>query len=795
MLCLLALSFAWRIAVAINPSAVSTVPKLLFIASREDEQYFQKFASLISGSKVPLFTGEITVASEVTIAAKRMNATAIITTREDYLKKLLPPGREKKAKISNYAGSLIQTSEPGLDVLVLNPLAQLYSVPYGEWLTKRFLSKVISPERWRKTSEFNWSILRSEREYVDAGKYLDDCFLVSIDIETAPPNTIRCISYCGFRTDGTSHAFVFKMDSLEKVNWMRRLNASRVPKVCQNGKYEAAHFFAWSAPMVNYIADTKNAMHAWMAELPKNLAFLTSLLVRDTMYWKDLGDTGEELDLFKYNALDTWGTGEAFLSWLAEAPEWAMQNYVKKFRVVPAFHSYEMRGIKRDLPLLNKFAKAGFDDLDKQLSSIQRTVGIPGFNPSSPIQVKTLLFILGHGEKDKTTGKLGLPASSDEKTIAAAMLKHPLSEHILGKILEYRGERKLLTTYLTTGVDSKEYRGRVVYSVNPDGTDTGRAASKEHHFWTGVNIQNIPASKSGERVKQTYIADDGYVLFEIDKSQAEARGVAYCSGDEALLTAVNSGKDFHSVNAASFFGVPYESIYRDGVSEYWDDTLQRIVEATDGETLDKALRDLAKRVNHGANYNMGPAVLLTTMGELNVRKAQRLLKLNAGWSLIEVCKFLLHRYEITYPLVKTLYYSRIIESVMNTKKLVGPTGWTRYCFGNPVKNKLDLNSYVAHVTQSLNAMDLDECSVRVFNWQREENNWDDIQIFTQIHDSLLGQVRIGKEHLIKQVAKLMVYPIDVTCSRGITRQMAVPVEHKITGHRWGGPIDAERITA
>lgn len=768
--------------------------KLLFIANKEDEQYFQKFASLTSGAKVPIFTGEIVVASEVTQAAKRIGATAIITTREDYLKKLLPPGREKKAKISNYAGSLIHTSVEGLDVLVLNPLAQLHSVSYGEWLTKRFLSKVTHPERWRKTSDFNWSVLRSEREYLDAGKFLESCFLVSIDIETAPPNTIRCISYCGFRSDGTSHAFVFKMDSTEKVNWMRRLNASRTPKVCQNGKYECAHFFAWGAPMVNYIADTKNAMHAWMAELPKSLAFLTSLLVRDTMYWKDLGDSGDELDLFKYNALDTWGTGEAWMSWMAEAPSWAWDNYVKKFRVVPAFHSYEMRGIKRDLPLLKKFNQVGLDDLRVQLASIQRTVGIPNFNPSSPIQVKTLLYILGHGERDKKTGKLGLPESSDEKTLQSAMLKHPLSEHIFGKILEYRGERKLLTTYLTTDLQAKEYRGRILYSVNPDGTDTGRAASKEHHFWCGVNIQNIPASEAGKRVKQTYIADDGYDMFEIDKSQAEARGVAYCSGDEALLTAVNSGRDFHSVNAASFFGVPYESIYRDGVPEYWDDSLRAIVEATYGKTLDKALRDLAKRVNHGANYNMGALVLMQTMGELNVRKAQRLLKLNPAWTLIEVCKFLLHRYEVTYPLVKTLYYTKIIQQVTQTNKLVGPTGWTRYCFGNPTKNKLDLNSYVAHVTQSLNAMDLDEGTVRIFNWQRRENNWNDIQIFTQIHDSQFGQVRKDKHHLLKVVADLMVYPIKVTCSRGITRDMIVPVEYKVTGHRWGGPLDAERIS-
>lgn len=764
--------------------------KLLFIASREDEPYFQRFSSLVHGSKVPLFTGEVITASEVTAAAKRIGAHGIITTREDYLKKLLPYGREKKAKIHNYAGSIIATTEPDIDVLVIHPLKQLFSVPYGEWITKRFVSKLATPERWRKTSDFNWSVLRNEKEYVEAGKYLDSCFLVSIDIETAPPNIIRCISYCGFKTDGTSHSFVFKMDSEEKVNWMRRLNASSVAKVCQNGKYECAHFFAWGAPMVNYVADTKNAMHAWMAELPKDLAFLSALLVRDTMYWKDLGDTGEELDLFKYNALDTWGTGEAFLSWLAEAPEWAARNYITKFRTVPAFHAAEMRGIKRDIPLLTKFANDGAKKLESILTDLQATIGIPGFNPSSHVQVKTLLYILGHGEKDKKTGKIGLPASSDEKTIQEAIEKHPLSEHILTKILDYRGERKLLSTYLTIGADAKEYNGRILYSLNPDGTDTGRAASKEHHFWCGLNIQNIPAHAI--EVKQTLVADDGYELFEIDKSQAEARGVAYCSGDPALLKAVESTRDFHSVNASAFFGVPYESIHQDANDGYWDAEINKWVEATEKKTLDKDLRDLSKRVNHGANYNMGERVLLDTMGSKNVRKAQRLLKLNPAWTLIDVCKFLLHRYAITYPLVKTKYYTYIKKEVARSSMLVGATGWTRYCFGNPSGNKRDLNSYVAHVTQSLNAMDLDEGFVRVFNWQRKENNWKDVQIFAQIHDSIFGQVRKGHKHLVDKIAELMVYPIQVTDASGVVRSMIVPVDIKITGHRWGGPLHGEQ---
>lgn len=767
--------------------------KLLFIASKEDENYFHRFSSLASGSSVPVFTGRIETASEIVLAAKKMKADAIITTREDFLKKLLPPGREKKAKISNYAGSLIPTSVDGLDVLVLNPLSHLYSVPYGEWLMKRFLSKVTEPNKWRKVSKFNWKVLEKEQDFKEAKEYLSDSFLISIDIETAPPNIIRCISFCGFKTNGTSYAFVFKVDSIRKVGWIDELNALPAPKVCQNGKYEAAHFFAYSVPMVNYICDTKNAMHSWMAELPKDLGFLSALLVRDTMYWKDLGDSGDLLDLYKYNALDTWGTGEAFLSWMAEAPPWAWKNYITKFRTVPIAHMCEMRGIKQDLDKVKEFAEQGNKHLDNILEDLSKMTAIKGFNPSSHLQVKKLLFALGCGEKDKKTGKFGLPASSDEKTLQSAILKHPLNEVILGKILEYRGERKVYTTYLTTGEKAKDFKGRILFSINPDGTDTGRCASREHHFWTGLQIQNIPGHGTGIKVKQTAIADKEFIIAEADFGQAEARGVAYCSGDEALIKAVDSGHDFHSLNASAFFGIPYEQIYLDPIAEYVDATTGQFVPAQEGKTLDKAIRDLAKRVNHGANYNMGALVLMQTMGEKNVRKAQKLLTLPKQWTLLEVCKYLLHRYEVTYPIVKTRYYDSIVKEVMMTGKMVGPTGWTRLCFGNPVKNKLDLNSYVAHKTQSLNAMILDEAFTRIFNWQRAENNWHLLQIFAQIHDSILFQVRIGYEHLAYKLGELMTFPVPITCSKGVTRNMLVPVDVKITGHRWGGHLEGESM--
>src|SRR5256885_5972598 len=102
-----------------------------------------------------------------------------------------------------------------------------------------------------------------------------------------------------------------------------------------------------------------------------------------------------------------------------------------------------------------------------------------------------------------------------------------------------------------------------------------------------------------------------FFFAEFDNSQSESRCTAYLSGDENLISAVESPKDFHAINIERFFGVPYSEVI-----------------GSNGEILNLELRNLSKRVNHGATYNMGSAMLLLTMGEENVVKAKILIKLN-----------------------------------------------------------------------------------------------------------------------------------------------------------------------
>jgi len=582
---------------------------------------------------------------------------------------------------------------------------------------------------------------------------------------------------------------MFAVGIMRKFNW-----ELKAPKVLQNGKYDISYLSRYNAVLYNYLWDTVNMFHSWYSELPKDLAFLGAFFVREAMYWKDLADTQDEYEYYRYNALDTWTTIHVFMAWIIQAPAWAKRNYKQEFPVVFPCHLSEMTGLKRDMERLVKVSCEFNELIAKENISLSKMVGTyPAiFNVNSPPQNAQLRVVLGCKDIE----------SSGEKELKKIGNRHPLNNRIINKILDIRGYRKLESTYLVINTplhlrvdlkkkdikDGAELGNRILYSINPHGTDTGRMASREHAFWCGFNIQNIPG---GESVKQTIVADAGFRIAEADLKQAETRDTAYVSGDPALLAAINSPRDFHSLNASAFFGVSYESVYDDAK----------------GKTLNKPLRDLSKRTNHGANYLMGESVLVDTMGEDKVWQAKSLLKLPKHYGLIDVAHHLLEGFHSTYKTLRAKYYPAVVHEVMTTNMLVSHTsmlvpkvydfvdnnpvpetsewelepleGWARYCFGNPQKNKLDKNSLVAHVSQSLNAKALNEAYIRVFYEIALNPKYSNhFKLCAQIHDSILFQFREGHEYLMDMVAERMQVPIRCLGYDGVIRTFTVPADVK-----------------
>lgn len=724
----------------------------------------------------------------VKVAAMQHKCTRIITCNAKFLDELVNKegwdGTGERPSIENYQGSLFHYQD--LEIVIVPGLQQLFTVNHGKFVFKRFASKLFEPESWIKQTKFTWE-LATEETIEELYEQFKSCIYIAIDIETNRwVNAIDSISYCGVWWDETAkeyrtHSIVFEPNSMYWVAWMRKFNTLDAEKIFQNGKFDNFFLFMYNAVPTNWLWDTIDLFHCWYAELPKSLDFQSAFLVRDFKYWKHESSKGREARL-QYNAKDTWVTAMAFLAGIRDMPQWALDNYVIEFPLIPACLYCELQGVRADKDKLEENRKVIEAQANELLTSLQKMVD-KNFNPRSHVQVKKLMTVLGHKDCDSTK----------EAILQKLAFKDPLTGLLVEKILDYRGLAKLISTYL---VPEKLYKGRIFFALNPFGTTTGRLASKEGQLSyisykdkksgepknVGLQIQNIPnRDEEAKLVREYFLADNGFLWFGGDYEQAEARDTGYLSGDTNLIAAVDGYLDFHAINASAFFGIPYEKIVETTVAE--KDAITGKVLRAYHKTINKLIRNLAKRVNHGSNYNMGPETLVLTMGLKNIFTARNLLQLPTYWGALQVAKYLLGRYEATYPIVKGAWYKKIISDVNNTRKLVGPTGWTRYCFGKPEKSKLDMNAYAAHPPQSLNAMTLNKAFKRVF-YELLPDHHENFRLKMQIHDEIVGQYRIGHEYIVDMVSNLMVFPVSVSDTFGIVRELVVPVAVNKGKERW-----------
>lgn len=750
--------------------------RLLFLGTEADKRFLptlRRIEARFPGLKI--FTSLHTpgTITEVLASARKNEFSGVLTTNLAVLTKLVGVKiSSAEESIANYAGSLFKVQ--GLEFVILNPLAQLITIPYGEFLAERFISKLARPEIWPSFPEFNW-LLATPQNLEATYERFKGVKLLAVDIETArvPQPHITCIGYTAIFPDYTTHSYVLPIVDSYSVEWMKRFNTLPAEKILQNGKYDINYLMRYGAPLHNYMWDTANLFHSWYSELPKKLGFLQAFFVREAAYWKDLSKSGDLMDGYLYNAKDTWATAMAAMAAINQMPQWAKDNYINEFPLSFPCIMSELTGIPRDLKALATGEAAQAKIIQETEAELNTMLGTKAFNSGSPKQKKALLTILGCKDIAEK--------STDEKSLKKAAYRHPLNARILNQITKIQKAKKLNSTYLGAG---KEFNGNVLYSLNPHGTDTSRLSSVGHPFWCGINIQNIPRGAS--LPKYSLVPYPGFRLAEVDLEQAESRDTAYVAGEERLIAAVSGDKDFHSLNAASFFGVSYEDIY-DPVA---------------GKVRDSDRRDLGKKVNHGANYLIGENILVDTMGEENVYKAARLLNLPKFWKANQITRELLRRFHATYPGLIGHYYPAVVAEILKTHMIASRAthlvpqvqcpvelwnlteqakykGLTRYCFSDPSSNKRAKNSYVAHVSQSMNAMTLNKAYMLVFytialNPQYAQH----FKLCAQIHDSILFQFREGHEYLCELVRDCMEIPVRVLSYDGKVRSFTVPAAIK-----------------
>lgn len=202
------------------------------------------------------------------------------------------------------------------------------------------------------------------------------------------------------------------------------------------------------------------------------------------------------------------------------------------------------------LQSLNIFMKTRLEEL---IGEIFQLAGCE-FNVSSPKQVGEVLFnklSLADDAKKTKTGQF----STSEESLLALKSKHP----IVGLILEYRGIKKLLNTYVEALPQLINPRTDKIHcSFNQTVTATGRLSS------SNPNLQNIPVrDELGKEIRKCFVPDKGCKFISADYSQIELRVMAHASGDQNMIDAFNSGYDFHTQTAAKIYGVATEEVTKD----------------------------------------------------------------------------------------------------------------------------------------------------------------------------------------------------------------------------------------
>lgn len=221
--------------------------------------------------------------------------------------------------------------------------------------------------------------------------------------------------------------------------------------------------------------------------------------------------------------------------------------------LVKVLASMELAGARIDVKALHDYSIALTEQMNRLEIECHQLAGVP-FNTASPAQVGEVLFDhlkIDPKAKKTKTGQY----STTEDILLKLRDRHPL----IDKILELRGIRKLLSTYVNAlPALINPATGRIHTTYNQTVTATGRLSS------TNPNLQNIPVrNDEGKEIRRAFIPADGNVFFSADYSQIELRLVADLSHDQTMLDAFAHGHDIHAITAARIYHKPLEQVTGD----------------------------------------------------------------------------------------------------------------------------------------------------------------------------------------------------------------------------------------
>lgn len=449
-----------------------------------------------------------------------------------------------------------------------------------------------------KTVPHEYKLIDNEEEMDRLCDFFMTKEFVSIDTETTSTDAIRAeLVGLSFSVEENKAFYVplpaNREEALKYVQIFKPLYENdNILKIGQNIKYDYEVLNNYGVTLQGKMFDTMIAHYLIQPELHHNMDYMAeTLLGYRTIHIEELiGPKGKKqknmrdlspTDICEYAAEDADITlrlkhlleprlkelGLEELFWNIEMP------------LVRVLADMELNGVCLDTEALQETSRIFTDRMKQYEQEIYKEAG-ETFNIGSPKQVGDILFgKLQIMDKPKKT-KTGQYVTSEE-VLQSLEAKHP----VVRNILNYRGMKKLLSTYIDALPKLINPRtGHIHTSFNQAQTATGRLSSSD------PNLQNIPVrTDDGKEIRKCFIPEDGCLFFSADYSQIELRIMAHLSGDENMMEAFREGHDIHRATAAKI----------------WHEDIDKVTDAQ---------RKKAKQANFGIIYGITTYGLAQRMG-------------------------------------------------------------------------------------------------------------------------------------------------------------------------------------
>lgn len=439
-----------------------------------------------------------------------------------------------------------------------------------------------------KTTVHDYKLIETEEDASRLCDYLLTNKILSLDTETTSTHPVDAeLVGLSFSVKENEAFYVAipanREEALKLVNIFKPVYENKETlKVGQNIKYDMEVLRNYGIEIQGPMFDTMIAHYLINPELHHNMDYMAETLLNyKTIHIEELiGEKGrhqksmrdlEPKDVYEYAAEDADVTlklknvlGPKLKEANADKLFWEME-----MPLVPVLADMEMTGVCLDTASLKETSEL----FTKRMTDLEKKIyeeADERFNISSPKQVGDILFgKMQLVEKPKKT-RTGQYVTSEE-VLQQLRAKAP----IVANILDYRGLKKLLGTYVDALPKLINPRtGHIHTSFNQTITATGRLSSSD------PNLQNIPVrDDDGKEIRKCFVPEPGCLFFSADYSQIELRIMAHLSGDENMIEAFREGFDIHRATAAKI----------------WHETMDDVTDAQ---------RKKAKQANFGIIYGI-----------------------------------------------------------------------------------------------------------------------------------------------------------------------------------------------